>query len=83
MSRHAVSTPFPQHTVDDLFAELRHLRELLERLAIQPAPESRWVSAEEYAARTHRSVQAVRKRCRTRGIGVRVNGKWRIAVSQK
>ena len=82
MSRHAVSTPFPQHTIDDLFEQLRHLRELMERLANQPAS-TRWVSAEEYAVLTHRSVQAVRKRCRTRGIGVRVNGKWRIAVSQK
>jgi hypothetical protein len=83
MNRHAASTSFPQHTVDDLFEELHRLRELVERLASQPAPDSRWVSAEEYAALTHRSVQAVRKRCRTRGIGVRVNGKWRIAVSQK
>jgi hypothetical protein len=83
MNRHATSIPFPQHTIDDLFAELQRMNGILERLASQPAPESRWVSAEEYAALTHRSVQAVRKRCRTRGIGVRVNGKWRIAVSQK
>jgi hypothetical protein len=74
----------PGVTLHDVLTELRDLRALLERLvSSESAPERRWVSAEEYAALTHRSVQAVRKRCRTRGLGVRVNGKWRIAVSSK
>jgi hypothetical protein len=37
MTRPAPAFP-PQHSIDDLFEELRRLRELVERLVSQPQP---------------------------------------------
>jgi hypothetical protein len=56
--------------------------------AMGPAPAVReWLTATEAASLICRSPQAVRKRCRTHKIGVRVNGRWQInraqLVSQK
>jgi hypothetical protein len=65
-------------TLGDVVAELRSLRELVERFVSQPQPECVWVTVSEAASLTFRTEAAIRKRCRTRGIGVRVNGKWRV-----
>jgi hypothetical protein len=61
-----------------LFAELRRLRELVERLASQPQPERAWVTVSEAASLIFRTEAAIRKRCRTHGIGVRVRGRWQV-----
>lgn len=71
-------TPSRPHTLDDLFEEVRQLREFVERLITQPRPERAWVTVSEAASLTFRSEAAIRKRCRTHGIGVRIAGRWRV-----
>jgi hypothetical protein len=50
----AVTRPAPaltqQHSIDDLFEELRRLRQIVERLASQPQPERAWVTVSEAAS---------------------------------
>lgn len=65
------------HTLDELFAEVRAMRELLERL-LPAAPAREWLTVEQAAGLLHRTPAAVRARCRMRGIGVKVRGAWRI-----
>jgi hypothetical protein len=67
----------PGASLDDVLAEMRTLRELVERLVGQPQ-ERAWVTVAEAASLTFRTEAAIRKRCRTHGIGVLVNGRWQI-----
>ena len=77
--------PLPDQPVSlsDVLAEIHSLRVLIEGFVIEPPPARQWLTAEEYAERTHRSVQAVRKACRVHKIGIQVGGRWRIPVSRK
>jgi hypothetical protein len=69
-----ISLPSGPVTLDDVLAEVRSLRALVERLVAQPQPERAWVTVSEAASLTFRSEGAIRKRCRTHGIGVRIAG---------
>ena len=64
-------------TIDDVLAEVRELRALVERLVLQPVPRE-WLSVEEAARLAGRSPQAIRARCRRRGIDVKINNIWHI-----
>jgi hypothetical protein len=82
MSRHVASTTYRQRTIDEVYDAVTALTELVERL-VQPAARAReWLSVEEAAALLCRSPQAVRARCRTRKIGAKIAGKWRIPRDQ-
>ena len=49
------ATALPSHSIDDIFAELSRLRQLVERLVVQPAPEREWLTIEKAAALLHRT----------------------------
>jgi hypothetical protein len=66
-------------TLTDLARAIEDLRALVEQMVVQPQPEKlRWVTVAEAARLACRSEAAIRKRCRERGIGVLVDGKWRV-----
>jgi len=83
-------------TLDDVFAELAATNAKIDRLTAlveqtvvspPPSPEQGWVSVEQAAALIGRTPQAVRKRCRSNKIGLKIDGAWRVdparLVSQK
>jgi hypothetical protein len=72
--RNAVSSV----TLHDVLTDLRDLPALVERFVAQPQPALEWVTVSEAARLTFRIEAAIRKRCRTHRIGVRVNGRWQI-----
>jgi hypothetical protein len=82
MKGHATSTAVHPHTIEDVYEEVTALRELVERLVQPAAPEREWLSIEEAATLLCRSPQAVRARCRSRKIGAKIAGKWRIPRDQ-
>jgi hypothetical protein len=70
-----------RHTLDEIFDEIVAVRTLLERLIDRPSPPQEWLTIQQAAALLHRTPQAIRFRCR-RGLGVKVQGKWRISRDQ-
>lgn len=76
-SDNIIELPAPSVTLADLATELRSVRELLEQLVSQPQPRT-WVTIDEAAALLHRTPQAIRARCRSRRIGIKIGRSWRI-----
>lgn len=87
MSRHVNHIAPDPVTLESVHAEIVALRELVEQLVSAPSSGRSWVSIEEAAARVNLTPQAVRKRCRTNKMGLKVDGTWRVdlarLVSQK
>lgn len=75
------TTTLPSRSIDDLFEELSRLRELVERL-VQPEAQRQWLTVDEAALLVHRTPQAVRYRCRSHRIGIKIGRSWRIDRAQ-
>jgi hypothetical protein len=77
-----VSLPARPVTLAAIMAELLVQREMIERLVAQPQPVREWVTVDEAAALVHRTPQAIRARCRSRRIGIKIGRSWRIDRAQ-
>ena len=86
MTRHATHAIRPaadiSGTLAALEAKVDRLTTLVEQLVSAPSSGRSWVSIEEAAARVNLTPQAVRKRCRTNKIGLKVDGAWRVDLAR-
>ncbi len=74
-SAHNARTDSAAPTIADVYAEVRQLREIVERLVPRPRE---WLTVAEAAQLVGRTPAAIRARARVRPIGVKADGVWKI-----